>query len=277
MFHYDGKQWVSVSLPSPDYNHFEEITGFGANDVWVAGSRLYTISGPSLDSAAVLHFDGVRRTQMLPSHMGVRGLKSVGGSSSRNLFFGSRDGKVIRYDGATWRIDTLYLGLSVQDIGGDETNVFAVGNTFRGALDDSVMCFLRSLGTWQSIDVQLRTQHSFEPRFGASTIYSPTHGVYYSAGELGIFRWQENRWVKVFSPIAVVTGLAGTGTTNILAVGRNNRGPAIYHWDGASWDEIKLPRELIPEDVVLGDAWTDGREAFIVGAIGGVSYVLRGK
>jgi hypothetical protein len=273
MFHYDGKQWAAVVLPSPDYNYLWEVTGFGANDIWAAGSRLFP--DPSLDSAAILHYDGVRWTQMLPSHMGVRGLKSLGGSSTQNLFFGSRDGKVIRYNGV-WSIDTLYLGLSVRDIGGDEERVFAVGNTFRGALDDSVMCFMRVSNSWQLIDLQLLTQYSAVPRFGASNVYSPAPGDYYSAGELGIFHWQETRWVKVFSPIAVVLGLAGS-SASILAVGRNNDGPVIYHWDGASWEEIKLPEGIVPDNVLLFGVWTNGKEAFIVGNNGAVSYVLHGK
>jgi hypothetical protein len=171
MFHYDGKQWTSVSLPSPDYNYLWETTGFGPNDIWVAGSRLFP--NPSLDSAAILHYDGTQWTQVLASHMGVRGLKSLGGNSSRDLFFGSRDGKIIRYNGASWSVDTLYLGLSVRDVGGDGTTIFAVGNTFRGALDDSVMCFQRNDSVWRLIDVQLSTQYSAVPRFGASNVYTP--------------------------------------------------------------------------------------------------------
>ncbi len=283
MYHFNGKGWQPVVLPSGgyvwDYNYLWEIRGFGANDIWVAGRRWYADpSDPSrlVDSAAVLHYDGTGWKQMLPSHMGVRGLKSLGGSSSQNLFLGSMDGKVIRFDGSKWSIDTLYLGLSVQDIGGDERQVFAVGNTWKGTLDDSVMCFTRTTGSWQLIDIQLLNQHLFVPRFGSSNVYSPAVGIYYSAGALGIFRWKGGKWVKVFSPVASVLGMSGSSPTNLLAVGWNAK-PFVYHWDGVSWEEIRVPEGIVPDDVLLFGVWMDSREAYIVGNNGAVSYVLHGR
>lgn len=231
MFQYDGKQWTSVSLPSPDYNYLWDMTGFGANDIWVAGSRLFVDA--RLDSAVVLHYDGSGWKQMLPSHMGVRGLRAVWGTSSRNLFFGSRDGKVIGSDGMSWSVDTLYLGLSINAIGGDEARAFTVGNTWKGTLDDSVMCFVRNEKSWSVLDVQFRTQSDVAPRFGVSSVYSPVSGMYYSSGFSAIFRWQTDKWVKVFSLPAEFVRLSGTGDNNILAVGWRD-GPFIEHWDGAT-------------------------------------------
>jgi hypothetical protein len=274
IFRYDGRQWNPVTaFPSPDYNDLWEITGFGENDIWIAGSRLFAPTG---DSAAVLHYDGARWTQVLPSHMGVRGLKSIGGTSSRSLYVGSRDGRVLRYNGVSWSVDTLYLGLSLVDIEGDDTQAFAVGNTWRGALDDSIMCFRKSLNTWQLIDIQIETNYSSSPRFGSNGLYSPQAGIFYSCGYLGVFRWEANKWVKVFSPIASLIGIEGNSPTNILTVGWRD-GPVAYHWDGVSWEDLKLPHGLIPQDVALYDVWTNGKEAFIVGNNGAVSYLLHGK
>lgn len=275
IYRYDGKQWTPViSLPSPDYNYFWEMTGFGENDIWVVGSRLFP--NPSLDSAVVLHFNGTRWTQMLPSHMGAQRLTSIWGNSSQNLYFGSRDGKTIRYNGSEFIIDTVYSGLWIASIGGDQSQVFVMGNTYKGTLDDSVMCFMRISNAWRVVDTQLLTQHSFAPRFGSINIYSPTQDIYFSCGYAGIFRWEAGQWLKIFSPNASLSRMAGSSPTNVLAVGLRDR-PVIYHWDGADWDEIVLPEGLIPNDVGLYDVWTDGRQAFIVGNNGGVSYVLHGK
>jgi len=67
------------------------------------------------------------------------------------------------------------------------------------------------------------------------------------------------------------------GPNNIIAAGRNAEGPLVYHWDGNNWLEIKLPEGLVPTEVLLYDVWTNGREAFIVGNNGAVTYVLHGK
>lgn len=207
--------------------------------------------------------------------MGVRGLKSIGGNSSQNLFFGSLDGKVIRYNGTTWNVDTLYLGLSVEAVGGDDARVFALGTTWKGALDDSVMCFTRTSGRWTLFDMQYVTQWLGSSRFGLPCVYSPAAGVIYSTGDLSIFRWEGEKWIKVFSPFASVLGMSGS-PASLLAVGWNGK-PLVYHWDGRSWDEIKLPEGLLPAEVLLYGVWTNGREAFVVGNNGAVSYVLHGK
>lgn len=270
IYHYDGKQWTPVtSLPSPDYNYLWEITGFAANDIWVAGSRLFAPNG---DSAAILHYDGVRWTQQLPSHLGVRGLKSVGGISSQELFFGSYDGRVISFNNNTWVVDTLYPGLWLTDIS-NGAQVFAVGNTVESGLNDSVMCFKRTGNDWELVDLQMETE---SPQFGQSAIYSPAPSLYYSCGYLGVFRWENDRWVKVFSAVASLFGLGGNSPSNILAVGWEDK-PVMYHWDGTRWDEIVLPQGLVPGNVELYAVWTDGKEAFIVGGDGAVSYILHGK
>jgi hypothetical protein len=274
MYHYDGKQWTSVLIPSPDYNYLWQMTGFGAHDVWVAGAQLFP--DPKLDSAVALHYDGARWKSMLPSHMGSRGLKSVWGTSSQNMFFGSKDGRLIHYDGVEWSVDTLYLGLSITAIGGDEAQVFAVGNTWKGTLDDSVMCFIRNGTQWSLLNMQYLPQHSSYPRFGSYCIYTPAPGVYYSSGAFGIFRWEADKWVEVYSTRATIIRIGGTGPDNILAVGWQE-GPVIFHWDGTAWEQIALPDGLAPSDVALYGVWTNGREAFIVGNNYGVSYVLHGK
>lgn len=277
MYHYDGNQWRPVSLPS-GYNYLWKIIGFASNDIWVAAQKPYfdPIKQKTFDSAAVLHYDGKSWSQILSSHMGARALKSMGGNSPQNLYFGSVDGKVIHYDGIKWSIDTLYLNLSINAIGGDEARAFAIGNTWKGVLNDSVMCFTKTTNGWSLYDIQLVTDHSIDPHFGLLSLYSPSPGIFYSCDYRGIFLWQTTKWVKVFNLVGTIIGLGGSGANNILGVGWRD-GPLVYHWDGANWDEIKLPQGLLPNDVELYNAWTNGREAFIVGNNGGVSYILHGK
>lgn len=211
VWRFDGKQWTNVAMPSPDFNYLWEITGFSEKDIWIIGEKLYLnpIDQTSLDSSLVLHYNGSVWQSVLPSHMRMRGLKSLWGSSAQNLFFGSRDGKVLRFNGVGWQIDTLYLGLSLRDIGGSDSHIFAVGNTFKGATDDSVMNFMRVSNTWQLIDTQLLDQHAFSPRFGNLNVYSPSPEVYYSAGNSGIFLWSGSAWNKISGISATIVGMGG--------------------------------------------------------------------
>ena len=274
VYHYNGKQWANVAtLPSPDYNDFSEIIGFGENDIWLVGAKFYLnpLDQTTLDSSLVLHYDGTVWKSMLPTHIGVRALRAAWGTSSQNLYFGSRDGKIIHYNGISWSVDTLHLGLSIEALGGDNENVFA-----NGATSDTVMSFKLSNGTWQLLDQQPEGNHQVNPRFGLYAIYSISPGLHYSSS-YGIFRWEDNEWKRVLGGVILLTGINGSGSNNIFAVGRNTEGPAVYHWDGVSWEEIILPLGIIPEDVLLYGIWTDSKEAFIVGNGGGKSYVLHGK
>jgi hypothetical protein len=279
VYHFKGQQWFAMPLPSGAYNNMEQISGFSASDIWVAGAEEHWIpmgeQGVS-DSALVLHFIGYTWKSMLPSHMGVRGLKSMCGISPSDLYFGSNDGRVLHCNGPFWTVDTLYVGLSVKAIGGDASRVFAMANSWRGSLDDSVFCFTKDTAQWRLVDAQSFNNQYVAPRFGLSSVFCPAPGTYYSSTYTGVFQWRAGSWVKVLTVNGFISSLAGSAD-NILAVGGGSGGPLVYHWDGKDWGEIKLKPELLPTGVMLYSAWTNGREAFIVGNDGDVTYVLHGK
>ncbi len=275
LFHYDGKGWAAVKLPSADYNWLMRVTGFASNDVWVAGARLF--SNPLLDSAAILHFNGAVWNQLLPSSMGARRLQSAWGSSRENVLMGSVDGKVIQFDRGSWRVETMYPGLSINDFEGDATRTFAIGNTWKGTRNDSDVFLMRTQSTWEIVSAQIISQQLSQPLFGSNALYSPAPGIHYSCGYVGVFQLVGDRWVKVFSPIASLNGMGGSSSTNMLVVGWRDSGPTVYQWDGTVWDEIKLPVGLVPSDVSLCDVWMTGKEAFIVGNNGSTTYVLHGR
>lgn len=204
-------------------------------------------------------------------------LQTVWGGSRENVVMGSVDGKVIQFDGRAWKARVLYPGLSINDFGGDATRTFAIGNTWKGALDDSVICFMRTGDAWAVVNAQIRAQNFSQPTFGSVALYSPASGIHYSCGYMGVFQWLGENWIKVFSPIASLNGMAGSSSTNMLAVGSDASGPTAYHCDGSVWNEIKLPSGLIPNDVAFYGVWMTANEAFIVGNNGSVSYVVHGS
>ncbi len=277
MYHSDGNGWSPVYLPFGFFD-LSQIIGFTANDIWAAGLREFDDPNTPIaiiDSALILHYDGINWTK-ISSPPKVRGLKSIWGTSSTNLYFGSTNGTVLHLEDAKWRLDTTYLGLSVHRIGGDQTRIFAFGNTARGRSDDSVMCFTKTTGGWNLVDMQLRDHFFLNPRFGLFGICTPATGQYYSTS-FGIFQWNGTQWQKVLKTEATIYGVTGLGDSNLIAVGEDAQGPLIYHWDGTNWANVNLPNGLLSKSTGITSVWTNGVEAFAVANDGSQSYVIHGK
>jgi hypothetical protein len=271
IFHFDGKNWarVNVWLGSQTFFTLRQLIGFAPNDIWAVGGQQFP-SSPTADSAFVLHFDGTHWNSVLPSGMGVARLRCVWGTSSSNIYCGSQDGKIMHFDGSSWAVQILYPRLSFNAIGGDRDRIFATGNTYKGTIDDSTLCFSKTSGDWTLVYVSSTTRI-------IAAFYSPIRNTYYAAG-YGLYQWTGERWQQLPLPFdAWFLGVTGTGPDNVLALGHFYPASFVYHWNGIDWTQISFDQNLLPSGVGLYAAWTDGREAFIVGNNSITSFVLRGR
>lgn len=280
LFHFDGTSWKPVASFGGEFNYFQEIIGFGPGDVWIAGERTYFISpnDPIRDSAVVFRYNGSTWTQILPSHMGARGLYSIWGTSPENMYCGSNDGKILRYNGFQWSIDTLHTGLfSVNTIGGDESLQFAFGNTWAGNVDDTVTWFINRGANWDRKLIQHWSGFSVFPQFGLQSFFSPGPGEYLSGTFHAIFRFNGSDWDRVLSDDGgSFIGMHGSRSSNIFAVGRKS-GAMVYHFDGSAWEQIPSIASLLPDNVGLQDVVVFENEVFAVGTNNVTSFVLHGK
>jgi hypothetical protein len=271
LYRYDGKSWYPFTVPLGDHVYYElrGITGFAPNDIWVVGGRLY--SGPqAVDSALILHFDGSKWTSVLPSHMGVAGLRRIYALSPRDIYCGSSRGQIMHFNGTTWTSTLLYPGLSINAIGGDRDRLFVSGNTWKGTRDDSVLTFAKSSESWLLVNV--RDWSSI-----ITAIHSVARGQYYATISNGLFRWDAGQWWCLMSEDSEVNAIVSSGPNDILIAGSGRSGPAAYHFDGISWAEIKLP--AVPSRTFLSavSAWSDGSQIFILCNDGEDSFVMHGK
>jgi hypothetical protein len=269
VYHFDGKSWhpLTISLGANTYYELNQLTGFSRDDIWAVGSRLYPGPG-TIDSALVIHFDGAKWASMLSSHMGVAGLRRIWGFSGSNLYCGSRDGKLIHFDGGRWTVEVIYPHMSINAIGGDRDRLFVSGNTYAG--NDSVLCYSKTSGPWQLVDVRttLRTILAF---------YSPRRGDYYAATSDGIFRWDDGWWQRSLSTYAWISDIKGTGPNNILAVGLEGSTPMMYHFDGSSWAAIEPPPEIFQDGFYLTSVWINDTDAFAICDATPTSFVIHGQ
>jgi hypothetical protein len=271
MYHFDGSNWTSVGLSLGGID-LADIIGFSPNDIYAVGKRRYQVGTDNVDSALVIHFDGLSWKEILRPHLGVRGLYSIWGSSSTNVYAGSSNGHLLHYDGQSWTVQYLPAGILTEAIGGNEKIVFVVGNSFLNGSSDSTYMFKNSGLGWSLVDKQNFYVHDYSPRFGSTGVYSPGNGIIYSAGP-GVFQWTGERWVTKLDSAVGLADIDGSSENNIFAVGVQS----VYHWNGTDWALLNVfPNGAPPWTALLG-IWTDGQEVFIVGEAEGISYVLHGK
>jgi hypothetical protein len=118
IWHWDGETWGNVKPNiTGDRPSYYEIFGFSANDFWIVG---YADSW-----GYILHYDGSW------SRIDNRDLEhcySIWGTSSQNLFIGSRHGLIYKYDGHNFiHYDTGRNILITTMWGLESGEIFAIG------------------------------------------------------------------------------------------------------------------------------------------------------
>jgi hypothetical protein len=273
VYHFDSWQWQSVPLPRHEYNNFSKIIGFNSNDIWAAGAYVYP---NNLDSALLLRYDGSGWRSMLPSHFGLQGLTALWGSSPRDIYCGSRNGRMLRWNGVNWNVDTLGNDTRVNSIGGSSDNLFAFTGTYVGISSDTLKCFRKTADSWSLLDWQISAQQVINPKFGERGFYTSPEGTHYCCTWGAVFRWSGTVWEKIFESGDRIYDVKGTGNNNIIVVGWNE-GALAYHWNGIDWKKINLQLNIFSRNVQLFSVWITNEEEYVVGNDFSESYVLHGK
>jgi hypothetical protein len=112
-----------------------------------------------------------------------------------------------------------------------------------------------------------------------SGLWMSSSGTLYATG-FGVHKRVGTSWMMVLDRITT-TQIAGTGDDNFFAVGFSSFGGLsgeVYHYNGTDWYQFK---NLQLTNVQYSGAWTNGKEAFVIGVTFG-SYpqktiILHGK
>lgn len=249
-----GETWTSVEMPP--LARVTDLLGFGADDVWGIGYvEPAKIEDPT--DSYLLQYDGAwTLTPADDLDLGVavnrRGLHTISGSSSSDLWFGGTEtgvdnvnrGFVAHWDGSTW------------------THVVAERpSTMWGLGEDVWIATLTDLQRWDGASWE-----SFplpdETYVGAITGFA-TDDVW-AAGSNGLLlHWDGASWQSVASgTTATLTSLWGTGPDDLWASGgAGSVGGTVLHWDGATWSPEALPSRDVVTTVfgVDGDLWALSR------------------
>jgi hypothetical protein len=278
MYHYDGKSWSDVKLAVSQGGQiigaldFSAIYGFGPNDVYAVGERIYTNPNPPpnfLDSSLIIHFDGVQWREITIAR--GRYLSSVWGANSQDVWAGGNNGALYHFKNGFWgKIDFDSLSFIASINGISESNVFFI------VVKEDIFLPNDSLNyqLWNYngnilsiIDSFLITPTNLQRKFGWWLWQS--EGILYSSG-FGVFKREGTTWQKMLDYNSSLR-INGTSSKNIFAVGDYGK---IFHWNGSNWLELS---QMANTAIQLLSVWTGNNETFIVGHDGMKTYVLRGR
>ena len=280
LWRYTLDQWFDTKVNATEGGpiigsiFFEDVFGFGKNDVWVCGQILFTNPDTSSQSfihkSQLIHWDGFEWKQVETPAGNT--LQSIWGKSPNDIWIGGINGTIFHYDGAIVKKDTLPFSIpnetaqlwNILSITGDETETYML---LRAPDPPRYYLLTHRNEQWVVEDTLI-----FQP----DDIWMSPSGTLYAAG-LTSHKRQGKTWDKILDGNSTLwaLGIYGTNDDNLFAVGYSLDGfGAVYHFDGSDWlsyEELEIP------GVDYFDVWTDGEEVFVTGKAGSGTIVLHGK
>ena len=276
MFRFDGNKWRAVDLGSIIIGGItlSAIYGFGPNDIYVVGQRIYDNPAPPpnfLDSSLIIHFDGTKWSEI--QIVRARHLSCIWGASPNDVWFGGSWGSLYHYDGIkTKKIQFDSLASLAYIAGFSPTNIYSTcvkKNDFVSPEDSSLYLLYHYSGeSWLPIDSFIITPNNLIRKFGLS-LWGSENGRLYSAS-YGVYILENGIWRQLLSsdwPVSV----RGSSDQNIYAVGGLGR---IFHWNGIDW---KRWVEIEDQNKILTRLWTNNVETFIIGHDGYKTFIIHGR
>jgi hypothetical protein len=264
--HYDGSSWTIVPSPADEGLRLEDVVTIGPNDVWAVG---WLGNPSSLDSRNVaMHWDGTAWTIVPTPQPGlerVDELRAVDAAAPNDvwatgLYWDSQNRSrsvIMRWNGTSWRI--VRTGRSVTgrtdhidcDTYGGLTGITVLSATDVWAVGDATTCHYDGRFWIEVPSVQPQGYELSLPLEDVSAA-SPTDiwavgarisYVWYPVWDTFAEHWDGTHWTRPTSlPAGVVLlGVEAVASNDVWAVGRDDYGALIVHYDGSSWSRVPTP------------------------------------
>lgn len=286
VWRFDGNSWKNFDYLTSGVNYdFGEVYGFSANDIWMAGTRYDNNPSPPpnfLDSSFIFHFNGVWE-YFKP--VGVR-LESVWGSSSTDIWFGGRNNTLYHWNGTSIKQDSVpYSTPEYSQIVSISGNIltgevyFLLLTTDGPSGQTHMYLYMKKQNNWSVVDSSIYG-------YTRNKVWVGEKGNIYETGDVGFFKWNGSGWDNIlgtdlFDGVKIF-GIEALSENNMFIVGWSYPSGGkltglVYHYNGK---DFYLYENLKLDNVDFLDAWSDGKEVFIVGQTFGLpskTIILHGK
>lgn len=253
MWHFDGNDWKSFHLQFGVAYTPLTVFGFGKDDVWIGGD----IFNAGLDPAFLIHYNGSSWNRITTPSNSLS-LESIWGLNSKDIWFGGVNGTLFHWNGSSVIIDSLPI-LIPKDSNPVYNLLSITGSTSNGNYfllrEPSQRNILFNLS--QNNYTILDSNSAFRAK-----LWIGDNGNLYETGELGFYKWNGNSWFNLLPEMITTYGVVGMSEKSIFVVGTKSNNGLVYHYNG---NDFYLFEKLHLPNVSFYDAWTDGKEVFILG------------
>ena len=271
MIHYNGTEWLPVTIAGDWPPFLEAVWGTSASDVFTVSS--------GLDARGVIfHYDGAAWSEQ--HDIANNGFFAIQGSSASDVVAVGRRGLLAHYDGVQWedvlKSDWYYYLSGVWGFSkSSKSDLFLVGRD--DAADRGVILHYDG----KDFDLQLSADH-----IGFGQVWGPSNKDVFATGsdeerKKGVvYHYDGHRsgWTEQYATDDGLIGMWGSSGTDVFAVGVSNPPPfvpslgKIYHYNGTSWSLQYTQQE---DGTFFNSVWgTSASNVFAVGGLflgGGVS------
>jgi hypothetical protein len=278
--HFDGSNWVSVTVPAlASGGVFSGVAAAASNDVWAVG---YQNVGKTFEPL-IEHWNGMSwSVASSPSPTGAA-LTAVTAVSSSNVWaVGSASNfsasLIEHWDGQTWSVVSAPSGSGpLYGVSADSSSdVWAVGGVtilnFNGQTWSSQTSGASSKIALHAV-VALSPTNVWAVGIGPGVPHPP----YSAHPSAAIEHWDGTRWSVVANPDPAIQGsnslqaIAAVSASDIWAVGDAFNGGIGEHWNGKSWSDLVLPSGV---GGLAGIAALADGTVIAVGGAGGNGIIL---
>lgn len=260
IWHWDGNLWRNVQTNIVgDRPSYSEIFGFSEYDFWIVGSAGYY--------GYVLHYNnGWERVD----NNDLEHCYSVWGTSSRNLFIGSRHGLIYKYDGEHFIHYETGRNILITTIWGlDSGEIFAIGVNNENQPVEPPIRYLFKYTSDQFVLVDsLDLTAPGDQTIGMDLWGTDMNNLYSPTGE-GLTKYINGKWLVQF--YAYVWRIYGSSPQNIFTGGYYD---IIYHYNGIDWKEVYSGNEVAGG---VWGMWCNEDYVFVIQHPDYFTRILRGK
>jgi hypothetical protein len=299
---WNGAAWKVASAPaSARAGWLNDVAVASARDAWAVG---WSGGFNTPQRPLILHWNGIAWTRTT-GLTGSSVLAGIAATSARNAwavgFTSSDQALILHWNGSTWvrmtshkPVDALLFGVGATSA----RNAWAVGATSAG----KTLILHWNGATWTRVPSPSLAGFNDLQRVAATSARNAWAVGYTADGKALILHWNGARWTRMPSPVpgAQLAEVTATSAHSAWAVGATSGlngtfacggdSPAAYttgrlvgtepgsvaadpktvilHWNGSRWRQETSPSPA--DSVLLGVVATSARDAWAVGATGGL-------
>lgn len=283
LWHYDGIKWTNIDpLIGNEYGpvSLTNLFGFSSTNIWLVGNRTIGSGQYEKRKCLVFNYNGTHWIDQKILTLGR--LLTVHGDNPTNIWAGGNDGVVTHYNGSKWLSDTIKLnGVNPSNFWIKAVAVYngkpiILGRENDGKQKINTYFITGDIGSWRVIDSNKVVQEQTYTSGEAGMFLSKSNRLF-SLGALGIWEWNNPKWVKFYDTKDYISALHGINDSYMVAAGAAS---FAAYYDGTTWKQIPQVKN-ISENVQFEAIWTDGAEVFIVGystsGFPNKTYIWHGK